>query len=309
MLLRLSLSLVVCMRQKCLFPVVVEALIRYSKCTSLHFLDWQYEQMDRCSASILSTSVQKFDMVTESVQGWLRQAKHAVIGKPTPTTTAQRIKVLFDGDVITHFNKYVKRVGDANPLNVILGLVALYIFVRLIKPNSIARLTPTLAQARSSAFNANTSYSFLPDQHPPSTVWKKYTPRTLAVHDGSGTHVASSSSTSTTSKGKSGRRKVANDAADNRILLAIDGRVFDVSRGANFYGPGGPYGNFAGRDASRGMAKQSFDLEMLTPLDKPIDTLTDLTPMEVNNMREWIGHFSGKYTIVGELVNEGEEGE
>lgn len=27
---------------------------------------------------------------------------------------------------------------------------------------------------------------------------------------------------------------------------------------------GGPYGNFAGRDASRGMAKQSFDLGELT---------------------------------------------
>jgi hypothetical protein len=26
---------------------------------------------------------------------------------------------------------------------------------------------------------------------------------------------------------------------------------------------GGPYGNFAGRDASRGMAKQSFDLGAL----------------------------------------------
>ncbi len=60
-------------------------------------------------------------------------------------------------------------------------------------------------------------------------------------------------------------------------------------------------GNFAGRDASRGMAKQSFDLgkrrwhiifaspswsprlhtDMLTPLDQPIDKLTDLVPSEM----------------------------
>lgn len=57
------------------------------------------------------------------------------------------------------------------------------------------------------------------------------------------------------------------------------------------------------------MAKQSFDLEMLTPLDKPLDTLEDLSPMEVNNMREWMAHFTSKYTVVGELVNEGEEDE
>lgn len=61
----------------------------------------------------------------------------------------------------------------------------------------------------------------------------------------------------------------------------------------------GMYGNFAGRDASRGMAKQSFDLgscvihlillrlldrtiaEMLTPVDQPLDKLEDLTPSEM----------------------------
>ena len=66
------------------------------------------------------------------------------------------------------------------------------------------------------------------------------------------------------------------------------------------------YGNFAGRDASRGMAKQSFEegmsssilsllpansssltrmlmfrSDMLTPIDKPLDALSDLTPSEM----------------------------
>lgn len=65
--------------------------------------------------------------------------------------------------------------------------------------------------------------------------------------------------------------------------------------------PGGAYENFAGRDASRGvrlyifsllehssglkMAKQSFDEGMLTPIDQPIDDLSDLTPSERENMR------------------------
>jgi membrane-associated progesterone receptor component len=46
---------------------------------------------------------------------------------------------------------------------------------------------------------------------------------------------------------------------EKKILMGIRGRVYDVSAGANFYGPGGPYGNFAGRDASRGLSKGSFD--------------------------------------------------
>jgi membrane-associated progesterone receptor component len=93
-------------------------------------------------------------------------------------------------------------------------------------------------------------YSWLPKSHPPTVLFKTYTPKTLEPFNG-----------------KDG----------GRILLAINGIVFDVTAGMSFYGPGpsvrrikllqrlthyvdGLYGNFAGRDASRGMAKQSFDL-------------------------------------------------
>ncbi|KAJ2925985.1 hypothetical protein H1R20_g11092, partial [Candolleomyces eurysporus] len=91
-----------------------------------------------------------------------------------------------------------------------------------------------------------------------------------------------------------------------RILLAINGIVFEVTAGRNFYGPNGMYGNFAGRDASRGMAKQSFDLEMLTPVDQPLDKLEDLQPDEIENMKGWIDHFSNKYIICGKLVENGQ---
>lgn len=55
---------------------------------------------------------------------------------------------------------------------------------------------------------------------------------------------------------------------------------------------GGPYAIFAGRDASRGLAKQSFETEMLTPLDEPIDPLTDLSTSEWDNLRDWESEFS-----------------
>lgn len=106
-------------------------------------------------------------------------------------------------------------------------------------------------------------------------VYTTYTPKTLAKYNG---------------------------LDDPRVLIAIEGTVFDVTAGKKFYGPGGPYENFAGRDASRGLAKNSFDVEMLTDINEPIDTLEDLTEEEKMSLAQWKGHFEGKYTTCGELV-------
>lgn len=111
--------------------------------------------------------------------------------------------------------------------------------------------------------------------HPPTVLFRVYTPKSLVRFDG-------------------------REGSEGRILLAIGGVVFDVSAGRSFYGPGrsffffpfhywfvvcfrlnmtiffyllgGMYGNFAGRDASRGMAKQSFDVGafcVITDFSKP----------------------------------------
>ena len=113
---------------------------------------------------------------------------------------------------------------------------------------------------------------------PPPTVFTTYTPRTLHPFNG---------------------------ADDPRVLLAVGGHVYDVSAGRGFYGPGGPYANFAGRDASRGLAMNRFDADMLTDPDKPLDRLLDLTDEERASLREWAAHFEGKYLLVGRLVDEG----
>ncbi|KAF9171379.1 hypothetical protein BGX21_000868, partial [Mortierella sp. AD011] len=64
----------------------------------------------------------------------------------------------------------------------------------------------------------------------------------------------------------------------------------------------GPYGNFAGRDASRGLAKNSFDKTMLVPIDGPIDRLEDLNDDEKEALSDWAVHFEAKYQLVGKLI-------
>ena len=62
------------------------------------------------------------------------------------------------------------------------------------------------------------------------------------------------------------------------IYMGCAGKVFDVTGGASFYGPGGAYGGFAGTDASRGLAKMD-----LKPSSFAVD---DLGPAEKNTLKE-----------------------
>lgn len=81
-----------------------------------------------------------------------------------------------------------------------------------------------------------------------------------------------------------------------------------MTPGRNFYGPGGPYENFAGRDASRGLAHGSFDEDMLTKdLEGPLDPLADLDAEQEDALKGWEERFNEKYLVVGELVPVGHE--
>ncbi|KAJ9121761.1 hypothetical protein QFC22_002383 [Naganishia vaughanmartiniae] len=122
------------------------------------------------------------------------------------------------------------------------------------------------------------SYNFLPAEHPPCAVYRQYTPDELSVFDGKGLDEHGNPVKILLAIEKRTRRR----GEDGVITEVREERtVFDVSAGRSFYGPDGPYGNFAGRDASRGMAKQSFDEDMLTGLDKPLDSLEDLSKSEM----------------------------
>ncbi|KAL4704126.1 hypothetical protein ACJJTC_003411 [Scirpophaga incertulas] len=89
---------------------------------------------------------------------------------------------------------------------------------------------------------------------------------------------------------------------DGRVLVAVNGFIFDVTRGRRFYGPGGPYAAFGGRDASRGFATFS-----ITPSNKEYDDLSDLNSMEMESVKEWEAQFREKYDLVGRLLKPGDE--
>ncbi|KAJ3120933.1 hypothetical protein HK098_004117 [Nowakowskiella sp. JEL0407] len=92
-----------------------------------------------------------------------------------------------------------------------------------------------------------------------------------------------------------------------KIYFAVNRKVLDVTKGRSFYGPGGMYGNFAGRDASRGLAKNSFDEDMLSDPAGKIDTLEDLEEDEKQSLKEWAQFMENKYTVVGYLIENDEK--
>ncbi len=53
----------------------------------------------------------------------------------------------------------------------------------------------------------------------------------------------------------------------------------------------GPYGLFAGRDASRGLATFTINNEAVRDT---CDDLSDLSAYEIDSMKEWAAQFSGQ---------------
>ena len=84
--------------------------------------------------------------------------------------------------------------------------------------------------------------------------------------------------------------------ADGRVVMAIDGKVYDVTKGWSFYGPGGGYSMLGGRDASRALAKMSLDEK---DVDEP--RIDDLTAEENKTLDEWVEKLGKKYTLLGDL--------
>uniref|UniRef100_A0A6M2EBR3 Cytochrome b5 heme-binding domain-containing protein n=1 Tax=Populus davidiana TaxID=266767 RepID=A0A6M2EBR3_9ROSI len=89
------------------------------------------------------------------------------------------------------------------------------------------------------------------------------------------------------------------DGTDSKkpLLMAIKGQIYDVSQSRMFYGPGGPYALFAGKDASRALAKMSFEDKDLT------GDVSGLGPFELEALQDWEYKFMSKYEKVGTIKN------
>ncbi|CAH2061144.1 unnamed protein product [Thlaspi arvense] len=81
------------------------------------------------------------------------------------------------------------------------------------------------------------------------------------------------------------------------IYVAIKGRVFDVTTGKSFYGNGGDYAMFAGKDASRALGKMSKSEEDVSP------SLEGLTEKEITTLNDWEKKFEAKYPVVGRVIS------
>ncbi|KAG4984200.1 hypothetical protein AAZX31_10G224100 [Glycine max] len=82
------------------------------------------------------------------------------------------------------------------------------------------------------------------------------------------------------------------------LLMAIKAQIYDVSQSRMFYGPGGPYALFAGKDASRALAKMSFEEKDLT------GDISGLGPFEIDALQDWEYKFMSKYVKVGTVKSE-----
>jgi len=118
-----------------------------------------------------------------------------------------------------------------------------------------------------------------------------FTPGELRTYTGNQPSSSSLSSSSTSPP-------TTNDGminANNPIYLSVRGTVYDVSRGRDFYGPGGPYATFTGEEVARAFALMSQD-----PKDFN-DDLTGLSQTELGILSDWEAKFQAKYDIVGKL--------
>lgn len=83
-------------------------------------------------------------------------------------------------------------------------------------------------------------------------------------------------------------------SGDKKIFLGFFGRLYDVSKGGRFYGKGGSYEFFAGKDATRAFATGDFKNDLNDKID-------DLTDQQVAELFNWQSTYEKDYIYMGLL--------
>jgi len=79
------------------------------------------------------------------------------------------------------------------------------------------------------------------------------------------------------------------------ILFSVRGKIYDATESRDFYGPGGAYHVFAGREIARALGKMAIvEAECRGDIE-------DLTPRELSILNDWVDKFNQKYTVVGQV--------
>lgn len=77
------------------------------------------------------------------------------------------------------------------------------------------------------------------------------------------------------------------------IYISVKCVVYDVTKGADFYGPGKSYGVFAGKEVSRCLGKMEVN-------DKEANAgWRNLTEEHMTTLADWEGRYKAKYPVVG----------
>lgn len=84
---------------------------------------------------------------------------------------------------------------------------------------------------------------------------------------------------------------------DKPILLGMNGEVFDVSSGSQFYGKEASYNCFAGRDSTRALTLGSLDP---ADVEKGWD-VSDFNEQLQKAVKEQHEFYRGKYPVVGKI--------
>ncbi|RKP27413.1 cytochrome b5-like heme/steroid binding domain-containing protein, partial [Syncephalis pseudoplumigaleata] len=93
-------------------------------------------------------------------------------------------------------------------------------------------------------------------------------------------------------------RKYTGEDPSLPIYIAINGEVFDVTEGRGYYGPGGGYHFFAGRDAARAYITGCFDTHLT-------HDLRGLSGAQIKQLDGWIDFYRNhpRYYAVGRVIH------
>eukprot|EP00793_Prasinoderma_coloniale_P005139 PRCOL_00000900-RA len=82
------------------------------------------------------------------------------------------------------------------------------------------------------------------------------------------------------------------------LLVGCKSNIYDMAKGKDFYGKGGPYNCFAGRDASVALAKMAFNEEYLAADWENYK----MSQSESDILDDWEKKFATKYPLVGKIL-------